>query len=462
MQLKISKYIDDHASDMIAALSSLVAVPSVRGAAEPGMPYGKEPARALSVMLEMAEKYGFSVKNHENYVGTIDFDPAKETALGVLCHLDVVPEGTGWTNPPYTLTLSGGKLYGRGSADDKGPAVAVLFALRALRECGYELSKNVRFIVGCDEENGSSDLAYYRRKEALPPQVFTPDGSFPVIHLEKGMIRGKVVGKVQTGARKTICSAYGGAAVNAVPDRAYAVLSGFSEQEFTAAKEVLPKDVEASFERKNEAVHVTVMGKSAHASTPEEGKNAVTALFMLLGALPSDDGSAALFAELSQTFRYAETDGTSLGIQASDEKSGTLTFVFSVFSFENGSFEGRFDIRFPISQTSAKIRTKFEKILAKTGLKIDEWTASEPHYVDENSEFVQTLLAVYTELTRKKGYCIAIGGGTYVHDVDGGVAFGAEFPGVESRMHGADEFIALEDMLLSSKIFAEAIWKLCG
>ena len=200
MQLKISKYIDDHASDMIAALSSLVAVPSVRGAAEPGMPYGKGPARALSVMLEMAEKYGFSVKNHENYVGTIDFDPAKETALGVLCHLDVVPEGTGWTNPPYTLTLSGGKLYGRGSADDKGPAVAVLFALRALRECGYELSKNVRFIVGCDEENGSSDLAYYRRKEALPPQVFTPDGSFPVIHLEKGMIRGKVVGKVQTGA----------------------------------------------------------------------------------------------------------------------------------------------------------------------------------------------------------------------------------------------------------------------
>ena len=109
MQLKISKYIDDHASDMIAALSSLVAVPSVRGAAEPGMPYGKEPARALSVMLEMAEKYGFSVKNHENYVGTIDFDPAKETALGVLCHLDVVPEGTGWTNPAVYADAFRGK-----------------------------------------------------------------------------------------------------------------------------------------------------------------------------------------------------------------------------------------------------------------------------------------------------------------------------------------------------------------
>ena len=124
-------------------------------------------------------------------------------------------------------------------------------------------------------------------------------------------------------------------------------------------------------------------------------------------------------------------------------------------------FEGRFDIRFPISQTSGKLRTKLEKTLTKAGLKIDEWTASEPHYVDENSDFVQTLLSVYTELTRKKGYCMAIGGGTYVHDIAGGVAFGAEFPGVESRMHGADEFISLEDMLLSSKIFAEAILRLC-
>lgn len=461
MQLKISKYIDDHASDMIAALSSLVAVPSVRGAAESGMPYGKEPARALSVMLNLAEKCGFSVKNHENYVGTIDFDPTKETTLGVLCHLDVVPAGKGWTNPPYTLTLSGGKLYGRGSADDKGPAVAVLFAMRALKECGYELSGNVRFLVGCDEENGSSDLAYYRKKESLPPRVFTPDGSFPVIHLEKGMIRGKVIKKIQSDGVKTIVSASGGVAVNAVPDRAYAVLRGFSEDELAAAKLSLPAGIDAAFEAENGTVKVTVMGKSEHASTPEDGKNAVCALFAFLASLPCDDGSAAFFAELSKTFRFGETDGTSLGIRASDEKSGALTFVFSVFSFEKGMFEGRFDIRFPISQTSGKLRTKLEKALTKAGLKIDEWTASEPHYVDENSDFVQTLLSVYTELTRKKGYCMAIGGGTYVHDIAGGVAFGAEFPGVESRMHGADEFISLEDMLLSSKIFAEAILRLC-
>ena len=125
MQLKISKYIDDHAGEMISCLSSLVAIPSVKGEPEEGMPYGKENARALAKMLEISERYGFTVKNHENYVGTIDMVPEKETSLGILCHLDVVPEGTGWTNPPYTMTLSGGKLYGRGVADDKGPASSI-------------------------------------------------------------------------------------------------------------------------------------------------------------------------------------------------------------------------------------------------------------------------------------------------------------------------------------------------
>ena len=462
MQLKISKYLDSHASDMMAALSALVAIPSVRGKAEPGKPFGEEPARALEKMLELAEKSGFSVKNHENYMGTIDYDPSKETALGVLCHLDVVPEGTGWTNPPYTLTLSGGKLYGRGAADDKGPAVAVLFALRALRECGYELSKNVRLLVGCDEECGSSDLEYYRKKEKLPPQVFTPDASYPVINLEKGHIRGKVVRRVMANGAKTIVSANGGTVVNAVPDRAYATLRGFSAAELEIAKAKLPTGVTAEITTESdETIHVTIKGKAAHASQPESGCNAVTALFPMLAALNTGDSTADLFAALSRIFLYGETDGTTLGIRASDEKSGALTFVFSKFAFEDGNFEGQFDIRFPICETVARVRSKIEKAFASAGLAVDEWNGKEPHYVDENSPFVQTLLKVYTEITNKKAYAIAIGGGTYVHEVPGGVAFGAEFPGEDAHIHGADEYVTLDNLVLNAKIFAETILRLC-
>lgn len=94
-----------------------------------------------------------------------------------------------WKSDPFTAEIRDGRIYGRGAIDDKGPAVAVLYALRAIRESGIPLRKNVRFLLGCNEENGSTDLEYYMARHAMPPQVFTPDGSYPIIHLEKGMLR---------------------------------------------------------------------------------------------------------------------------------------------------------------------------------------------------------------------------------------------------------------------------------
>ena len=461
MPSKINKYIDDHANEMINCLSSLVSIPSVKSAPEDNMPYGKENARVLATMLDMAKNCGFSVTNHENYVGTIDMDSAKETKLGVLCHLDVVPEGTGWKYPPYTLTLSGGKLYGRGTSDDKGPAVAVLFAMRALKECGYDLSKNVRLIVGTDEECGSSDLAYYRAKEKLPPYVFTPDATYPVINLEKGRMAGTFVSKIACAGEKTIVGVKGGVAPNAVPEKVTAVIKGFSASEINEAKKYLPDHISMDIVVDGEFANLTVNGKAAHASTPDAGKNAVTALLRVLGALNTTDETAAFFASLSKIFVYGEFDGTSLGIQAEEAKSGALTFVFSMIDYNNGHFSGAFDIRFPISECVASVRAKLETAIGACGLSIGDFRGVEPHYVDENSDFIQTLLKVYTEFTGNEGSCLAIGGGTYVHGIEGGVAFGAEVLGEDNHVHGADEYVSLNQFILNAKIFAEAIFRIC-
>ena len=458
---KINKYIDEHASEMINCLSALVSIPSVKADPEANMPFGRENARALAQMLDMAKKYGFTVTNHENYVGTIDMDPTKENQLGVLCHLDVVPEGMGWKNPPYTLTLSGGKLYGRGTSDDKGPAIAVLFAMRALKECGYELSKNMRLIVGTDEESGSSDIAYYRTKEALPPYVFTPDATYPVINLEKGRMTGTFVRKINGGGEKTIVSVKGGVVANAVPEKATAVIKGFSSLEIQAAKKYLPDYVTMDVHFEGDTTSLTVNGKAAHASTPYAGKNAITALLRVLGALKTTDETASVFASLSKIFVYGEFDGSSLGIKAEDAKSGELTFVFSMIDYENGDFSSAFDIRFPICENVASVRGKLETALATVGLSFGKFRGVEPHYVDENSEFIQTLLRVYTEFTGNEGRCLAIGGGTYAHGIEGGVAFGAEVLGEDNHVHGADEFISLNQFLLNAKIFAEAILRIC-
>ncbi len=463
MNTKIHQYIDAHADEMVDVLATLVAIPSVKGEPKGDMPFGEEAAKALWKMLEISENYGFTVKNHENYVGTIDMDPEKDTQLGVLCHLDVVPEGTsGWINPPYQLTLSDGKLYGRGSSDDKGPAVAVLFAMRAIKECGIKLNKNVRLLVGTDEECGSSDLRYYRAKEALPPYVFTPDATYPVINLEKGRISGKFVKNIKAGGNKTIVSVTGGVAVNAVPEKATAVLKGFDTQDIDALRATLPADLTMDVTTDGDITTVTVNGKAAHASAPQSGKNSVTALLRMLATMPTDDESAAFFADISKIFAYGESNGESMGIQAKDAKSGALTFVFSMIDYKNGDFSSAFDIRFPICENVASVRAKIENTIAKCGLDMIDFKGVEPHYVDENSDFIQKLLSVYTDFTGEPGECLAIGGGTYVHGIDGGVAFGAEFRGEDNHVHGANEYISLEKFILNAKIFAEAIIRICG
>ena len=84
-----------------------------------------------------------------------------------------------------------------------------------------------------------------------------------------------------------------------------------------------------------------------------------------------------------------------------------------------------------------------------------------PHHVPAESEFVQTLLASYEKYSGIKGEPRAIGGGTYVHDLERGVAFGCMSDEVDNHMHGDDEFMLVDVLVMSAKIFADAICRLC-
>lgn len=449
---KFFSYIDDHTEEMISDLRRLVKIPSVMGESCEGAPFGKETACALSEMLDMCAEAGLSVRNIDGYVGTADFYPAETVPeLGILCHLDVVPEGSGWSVPPFELTEKDGRLYGRGAIDDKGPAAAVLCALKALKASGVKLEKNVRLIFGTNEENGSADLEYYRKKEKLPAMLFTPDGSYPVINTEKGMLRISYKARISN----KIVSIKGGNAVNAVPEYAEAVIK---KTEIKLPENTEMAEISFSAEEIGETIKISAKGKSAHASTPETGANAVTALLSAISEMSGDKTVSAV----SKMFPYGETDGFSAGIKCSDELSGGLTSVLSVVNCSDGMLEAKQDIRFPAEKTSVEILEKLRKRAADTGLEIHEDMISEPHHVPESSGFIQKLLEVYERVTGEKGSCIAIGGGTYVHETESGVAFGAEFPGEENNMHGADESISRESLVKNAKIFAAAIYSLCG
>lgn len=422
---EIRKYLEEHREEMIDFLAELVAVRSVKNEANGNCPFGKKPAKALERMLKKCRESGFNVENVENYAGSADFNELAPS-LAILTHLDVVPEGTGWSSDPYILKRSEGRLIGRGTCDNKGPAVAALFALKAVRELAKPLKRGVRLIFGTNEENGSADLAYYRAKRELPPMVFTPDGEYPVINAEKGMIR------VYFSAPFEDLSITAGKVINAVPEKCVA---GYGQHMMFLCK-----------------------GRSAHASTPEKSDNAITKFL--------EEYSRAfknpLLCGLATLFPHGETDGKSCGLGFSDEISGKMTCVLSMLNTVNGRLKGGIDIRFPLDRTLKEISGIICESLESIGFEIDSCEGTEPHITDENSDFVQSLLRVYERVTGDKGYCIAIGGGTYVHEIDGGVAFGAEFPGEDGNMHGADEFITEENLLKNAEIMAEAIIELCG
>ena len=452
-------------AELVAHISRLVRLRSVREEARPGMPFGPGPAAALAEALNLAGELGFAVKNYDNYVGTVDLND-RETALHILCHLDVVGEGTGWTvTEPYAPKEVDGMLYGRGTDDDKGPAVAALMAMQAVRELGVPLKHNVRLILGTDEESGSADLAYYYAREPYAPYTFSPDANFPLINIEKGSYK-PVFTKSweEETATPRVKELHGGFRINVVPPEAECVVAGLSADAARPFCDAASARTGADFELAEEGEELRILchGRGAHASLPEGGCNAVTALLELLGALPlAKVGSTAALRALGALFPHGDLAGKALGIAQADQISGALTLAFSLLEVTPTGLRGQFDSRVPVCADETNCKAAAEAAFAKFGFAL-EGEMQPPHHTPADSPLVKTLLHCYEQYTGNPGECLAIGGGTYVHDIPGGVAFGCAMPGFEGNMHGADEHACIADLLTSAKIFTQAIIQLCS
>lgn len=452
MNTKIQEYITSKEREMIGDLAELVAVPSIKGEPFRAAIFGEEPRKALYKMKELCDRMGFKTTVYDEVILCADYGDDPE--LGILAHLDVVPaQPENWSSDPFALTEKDGVLYGRGAIDDKGPAVAALWALNAVKELGVPLKKGVRLIFGTDEENGSADLEIYKKHAAFPPKVFTPDGSFPVINIEKGMLRLKFGGN--TGINQM--EFRGGNIPNAVADKAKTIMRRVSAEKVRAA---IPEDSEAKFTvtERGDNVFISCDGKAAHASTPENGVNAITALLSIMNKVTNEPA----LQSLEKLFPFGETDGTALGLKCADA-SGALTCVLSELAImPSGECEGTVDIRFPTCTDLETVKSKVGSLLESKKMKYDIILGDEPHVVSSDSEFVKQLLDVYEEVEGEKGRCIAIGGGTYVHNIEGGVAFGAERGDTDYHMHGDNEFITVEELMKDAVLFAHAIIKVCG
>ncbi len=469
---KIDAYLDDKREEMLDDLKKLVRINSQKGEAKEGRPFGDGPAEALHMAEQMMRQYGLTTRNYDNYVVTGDFSD-QEKGLDILAHLDVVPVTEDWTvTQPFEPKVVDGRIYGRGTADDKGPAVAALYALRAIRELGIPLKKSVRLILGSDEECGSGDLKHYYSIEQEAPYTFTPDADFPVINIEKGRLEGTFDGSFSDGLKLPgIVTLRSGDKANVVPQRASMKVAGLERAVLSeAAKEVLEQTGVAFIVRDTEekvghapVFVVEAKGQAAHASTPQEGKNALTAMVRLAAQLPlAQSQGISVLKALDRLFPYEDTCGKALGVYREEETSGEVTLCFSILEYTPDGICGTFDARLPIGCTTQNTKEPIAKALSEVGLTLDQEPMVQPHCVPGDSAFVRTLLESYERYTGQKGEPQAIGGGTYVHELERGVAFGCASPDLDNHMHGDNEFMEIDTLLMSAKIFADAVIKICN
>ena len=464
----MDQYLEEHLEELLGDLGTLVAINSERTEALEGMPFGQGNAECSAAGMEIIKKCGMEARNYENYVITADLAPELEKGLDILAHLDVVPAGNGWNiAEPFTMKIVDDKVYGRGTADDKGPALCALYAMRAIKELGLPVKKNVRLIMGADEECGSSDLKYYFTKETYAPYSLSPDADFPMINIEKGGLGSGFHTNAKAAAEgPRVVSITGGIKVNVIPDEANAVLKEIDAEAVKAkAEELAIEGIAFTCEPKEDALVVTAKGSTGHASMPETANNAITALLKLLAALPLAD--APIHEQIraaAELFPHGDYYGAALGVDLEDEVSGKTVLSLTICNFDDEKgFSGLFDCRACLSANDENTtKVVYEKFNAAGLNPYDDRKMYGPHYVPEDSELVQTLLDVYEDMTGNRPKPLCIGGGTYVHHIDNGIAFGCGFPGLDNRLHGPDEFMTIEQILFTCKIYARTILALCN
>jgi succinyl-diaminopimelate desuccinylase len=449
----MTRWLQDHREEFISDLLGLIAIPSVKEEPVPDCPYGEPVGRALSYMLSLCDRAGLTTRNIGGRCAEATREGG-ETVVGVLTHLDIVPAGDGWTRNPWG-ELSGERIYGRGVIDNKGPALASLYALRALTAAGAPVANSLRLIFGGDEECGMDDMRYYLTKRPAPDYAFSPDARFPVIHAEKGIVSGEFYADIT--APTTITALSGGTRSNVVPAAAQASLKGLAIGRLSAAVE---QRTHIMLVVENGEILIRSEGVSAHASTPHKGRNAAVQLIEYLAdTLPEEDGALPRMRALADGSRMA-TDGSGLSIACRDAVSGALTFNLGKIAFDGRRLTLTYDIRHPVTLDIDETLKKMEQSLGALGFTMAPAVPRAGLYLPASHPLVATLTRVYTQCTGRRSRPVAIGGGTYARTLPCAVAFGPIFPGQPENAHMADEYARVGDLLSAARIFAHAMLEL--
>lgn len=392
-------------------------------------PFGRGAADCLCHFLQLAENLGFQTFNYDNYIGEVVFGEGEEE-FAILCHLDVVPAGDGWTKDPFGGVVEYGSIWGRGTVDDKGPAICCLYALKSLKDKGFAPSKKIKLIVGCNEESGWGCIEHYNEVAHMPDIGFSPDAEFPVIYAEKGILHLRLHFPLPAAP---FLHLEGGKQANMVCDRCEATPRSLS---VTKAREL-----GLTVQNKK----VIAFGKSAHGSMPELGENAILPILKFFEP-KSEVVSRIIDCVFNDIY----------GLRKLSDETGRLTMSPNVIKYRKKQVLVLVDIRYP---ATVPVEEVLERV-AKFGVKYETVHFQKPLFHDKDSELVQTLLKTYEDCTGNHAEPIAIGGGTYARAIKNGVGFGPEMPGDPPVVHMANEHISIDRVKLLLELYETAIERL--
>lgn len=463
----------EYKESIISDLYNLISIRSTKDlqTARNCKPMGEGISEALTVMLNMCKREGFRTVDLAGYVGYAEYGPEdSENYIAVLCHLDVVPANGVWTYPPYVLTLADGKLIGRGTLDDKGPAIATLYALKIISDCNFKLKHRIRLIFGTDEESGSQCMEKYISLEKMPICGFSPDADFPIVNAEKGQINTRIVllpnnRKIKDGL---LCLErfYSGGTANMVAEKAEALINGEHKQlsilseQFIEYCKINSISGEISLDKSGESLVISVQGITAHGMEPEKGIHAGLELAHFMRNLQFDREDAVTFLAFLDTYLYHDFNGKGFNVEMHNREMGSLTINSGIQQYIiNGESYLHINLRFPSCGEYEKILGNISDKATINGFAVDDESLSIklPHFVPESHPLIEVLKNAYREITGMTPVLMSTGGGTYAAHIANSVAFGPLFPGREETAHKADEYIYLEDLIKSVAIYAQAI-----
>ena len=469
--------LDTYRDDMLKTLGEIVSKPSVK--ADPVKtadgkvyPFGQGVQEALECMLKIGRDEGFEVYNDENYAGHIEWkaENGGKGYFGIVGHLDVVPVGTGWTTDPFTMVDKGdGYVYGRGTSDDKGPVVACLYALKALREEGLKPDMDIRIVLGLDEETGHISAEHYVENCGHPVMGFTPDADFPLVNGEMGILVFELARKFTTKPGKDdmrLTKLEGGVAHNAVPAYAKAAITGSKEHYDMIAARARNYSEETGYKLKakkqGSALVIEAFGTAAHGAHPDLGLNAVSILMDFLGRISFANEEVNEFIAFYNDNIGFDLHGERMGCHFEDEASGPLIFNVGVANINEDIASVAVNIRYPVTNTEEQVLGGIESVLEGTPVGLIHRMVQHPLYRGLDDPMVKGLMRAYTDETGdSEAKPMTIGGGTYAKMFDNILAYGAAFPHDPNTMHQADEKFSIDSFMKMARVYARAIESLC-